>query len=114
MRVSFNYLIPGVNLLMAVMNNASLTFVVEAATTGDPTLQRIDLFNFDTGEWDRLDERTGPSSDTIVQVAAPGDPAAYVEDGAGTVRARVGYLDLGVTIPAWGGRFDHAYWVVIE
>jgi len=62
----------------------------------------------------RLDERTGPSSDTIVRVAAPGDPAAYIEDGAGTVRARVGYLDLGVNFVSWGGRYDHAYWLVVE
>lgn len=93
---------------------ASLSFIIEAATTGDPTRQRIDLFNFDTDQWDRLDERTGPSSDTIVRVSAPGDPAAYIEDGTGTVRARVGYLDLGVNFVAWGGRFDHAYWLVVE
>ena len=99
---------------LLTVSPVSLTFVIEAATTGDPTRQRIDLFNFDTDQWDRLDERTGPSSDTIVRVAAPGDPAAYIEDGTGTVRARVGYLDVNVTFPAWGGRFDHVYWLVVE
>jgi hypothetical protein len=39
--------------------------------------------------------------------------AVRVALAQGVFRDRVGSLDLGVTFPAWGGRFDHVYWVVV-
>jgi hypothetical protein len=37
-----------------------------------------------------------------------------VQSGTGQMKARVGYVDLGVPFAAWDGRFDQAYWTVVE
>jgi hypothetical protein len=93
---------------------AELWFTLEAATSGDPVRQRIELFNFETQSWERLDERDAPTADTTVNVRVTDDPGRFVEDGSGAVRARIGYHDRGVTFPAWGGRYDQTIWRIVR
>jgi carboxypeptidase B len=91
-----------------------LTFVVEAASSGSPAEQQIELYDFVSSSWVMLDARGAPSNDTVVTVTVNVNAGRYVDDGTLEVRARVGYGDRGVTFPAWGGRYDRAYWTVSE
>jgi hypothetical protein len=90
----------------------SLTFVLEAGQSGDPTRQRIELFNFQTNQWEMLDERNGPFADTVVRVNISSNASRFVQPGTRTMRARIGYHDRGVTFISWGGRFDVTKWQV--
>lgn len=93
-------------------NPSSLTFVLEAASDGSPVRSRISLFNYNTGQWEVVDERNGTSGDTTITVNVSGNPARFVQSGTGEMKARVGYVDFGVTFINWGGRFDKASWIV--
>jgi hypothetical protein len=90
-----------------------LRFTVEAATTGEPTKQEIHFYNFDSDTWERVDQRDGTGEDQMVTVSVNTNPGRFI-DAKGQVLARVGFVDFGVTFVNWAGRFDTAYWSVIE
>lgn len=91
-----------------------LWFTLEAATTGTPVRQRTELFNFDTQEWEEIDERDAPMNDSIVSLRVTENPGRFVEDGSGDVRARIGYHDRGVNFVGWGGRYDQTIWRIVR
>jgi hypothetical protein len=89
-----------------------LKFTVEAAQSGDPVRQRIELFNYSNNQWEIVDERNAPFADTTVVVTISSNAARFVQSGTRQVKARVGYHDRGVTFPAWGARYDVTKWEV--
>lgn len=91
---------------------AELKFILEAGQSGDPVIQRIELFNYESGFWETVDERNAPFADTTVVIAISSNAARFVQSGTRQVKARVGYHDRGVTFPAWGGRYDMTKWEV--
>ncbi len=108
---SVEILVEGVS---SIQNPSQITFHVEAATTGTPSRQRIELFNFQSSTWEQLDERDGPQADTPIDLVITTNPSRFLEPGTGVIRARIGYHDRGVTFIAWGGRFDRVTWTVRE
>jgi hypothetical protein len=93
---------------------SALAFTVEAASSGDPANQIIELFNYDSTQWERLDVRAATNSDRTVTVNVTTNPGRFVEDGTGEMKARVGFLDLGVTFPSWDGRYDVTFWTIAQ
>jgi serine protease AprX len=91
-----------------------LSFTLEAATSGIPTRQRIEMYDFDAGQWEQVDERDGPAVDTEVAVTINTDAGRFIDDATLKVRTRIGYHDRGVTFLGWGGRFDATYWTLVE
>ncbi len=91
---------------------SELKFISEAGQSGDPVIQRIEMFNYAGGFWEVVDERTAPFADTTVVVAISSNAQRFVHQGTREVKARVGYHDRGVTFPAWGGRYDMTKWEV--
>lgn len=91
----------------------TISLEVEALCTGEPALQRIELFNFTSGQWEIVDERPAPSFDKIVSVQGNAPPADYVEDGTRRLRVRVGYHDRGVTFISWTGQYDRLLWGIV-
>jgi hypothetical protein len=89
-----------------------LEFTVEAASSGTPARQQIQMFNYVTARWEVVDERQASATDTTVRVSITQDAARFVDPDTFEVRTRVGYLDFGITFPAWGGRFDEVFWTV--
>lgn len=91
---------------------SALTFVLEAAQSGDPTRQRIELYNFQTSQWEIVDERPSPFADTTIRVNITTNAARFVQPGTRTMRARIGYHDRGVTFISWGARYDLTAWEI--
>ena len=89
-----------------------LEFTVEAASTGAPARQKIEMFDYDTGVWEVVDEREAPASDTVVTVRISENAPRFVDPQTLEVKTRIGYVDLGITFPSWGGRFDQVFWTV--
>ncbi|RMG23419.1 MAG: DUF5123 domain-containing protein [Armatimonadetes bacterium] len=85
-------------------------FVLEAATSGDPVRQRIELFNYQSGTWEMVDERDGVNGDTTVTITITNNASRFIDPNTREIKARIGYHDRGVTFPAWGGRFDQTVW----
>ena len=61
------------------------------------------------GVWEVVDERNAPMSDTIVTVRITQDAPRFVDPQTLEVKTRIGFVDLGVTFPSWGGRFDQVF-----
>jgi len=91
---------------------STIAFVLEAGQTGEPTRQRIELFNFQSNQWEMIDERPSPFADTTVRVTVSTNAARFVQPGTRLLRARIGYHDRGVTFISWGGRLDVTAWEV--
>lgn len=85
-------------------------FVLEAATSGDPVRQRIELFNYVSGTWETVDERNGVPNDTTVNVVITSNASRFINQSTREIKARIGYHDRGVTFPAWGARYDQTVW----
>ncbi len=92
---------------------SALRYTLEAGASGSPASQNIEMFNYDTERWERMDQREAPSADTPLNVEIVDDPSRFIHPVTCEVKVRVGYLDLGVTFPSWGGRFDLMCWTVI-
>lgn len=91
---------------------SSLKFVLEAGQSGDPVIQRIELFNFQSGQWEVVDERAAPFADATVTISISTNARRFVQPGTRLVRARVGFHDRGVTFISWGARYDVTKWEV--
>jgi hypothetical protein len=91
---------------------SSLRFTLEAASSGFPVRQRIELFNFQTNQWEQLDERNSTFGDSTVEVTVTANPSRFIQPGTRLMRARIGYHDRGVTFVSWGARYDLTKWQV--
>lgn len=91
---------------------SSLKFTLEAGQSGDPVLQRIELFNFQSGLWEVVDERAAPFADTTINLSITTNAGRFVQPGTRLMRARIGYHDRGVTFISWGARYDVTKWEV--
>jgi hypothetical protein len=90
-----------------------LKFRLESNVNTTGIQQGIELYNFATNAWVTVDTRTLPTSDTVVEVTAPGNASNFVQSGTGTVRARVGWKPLGLTpVYPWVVSVDQVRWTI--
>ncbi len=82
--------------------------------------QEIELFNFDSGQFETVDSRLASATDSIVSVTPGGDPARFVKAGTNAIRARISYQN---SLPFWvfstqnlylpyRVRADHIFWTI--
>ncbi len=93
---------------------AELKFTLEAAAPAMPLRQRIELFNYDTQDWEQVDERDSPQQDTVVEVSIRNNAPRFVQAGSGEIKARIGFVDFDVSWAGWRVRYDQVFWVVVE
>jgi hypothetical protein len=93
---------------------SELTFIVESKVSTTGIAQRVQLYNYDTAEYETVDERPIGTTDVTLYLTVPGDPDPYI-DGSGNVKARILY-DL-VALPGsnnWSASIDVASWSVLN
>jgi len=82
--------------------------------------QKIDLFNFDTGQYETIDDRPATATDSVVAVTPGGDLSRFIEAGTSAMRARISYQN---SLPFWVTQtlnlflpfrtsVDHVVWTV--
>lgn len=82
--------------------------LVAKANTGGLS-QRVELFNFSTGQWVPLGTASATTTDSLQSVAVASSPANYVQPGTGLVRARVLWYRTGLTLLwPWSVSVDQA------
>ena len=75
--------------------------------------QRIELFNYDVGTWEQVDERTATTTDTVVVVTIDTNADRFIEPGTRSVEARLNWFDPGALFsPSWSASIDQATWFV--
>jgi len=93
----------------------SLRFRVESATTAGNNVirQNILLWNFDSQEYDLVDQRFIGLADTTAAVEISQNPDSYIEDATGEVRALIQHVGILFSLPAiWTAGIDQAMWSV--
>ncbi|MCH8273390.1 MAG: PD40 domain-containing protein [Armatimonadetes bacterium] len=96
-------------------NITDLRFVLEAGISIPNIGQSIDLFNFQTNQWEQMDTRPGTLGDSVVEVTVSLDPSRFVQPGTGTVRALLRWKESGpILIYPWHARIDQAIWYVLR
>ena len=94
-------------------NPASLSFALEAKGNTVGLLQTIEMYDFDTGDFEEIDSRAATTSDTVVQILAPGDQQRFVESGSGIVKTRLAWRAQGpVVLYPWTVSLDQVIWTV--
>jgi len=82
--------------------------------------QKIELFNYVSGQFELVDTRLTTGTDSVVSVTPTGDPARFVEPGTNTMQARISYEN---SLPFWvfstqnlylpyRVRVDHIFWTI--
>lgn len=87
-----------------------LCFEVESRTTDSATTQKIELYNYDSGQYVVLDSRACTTTDRTIHVTVPRnlDPDRFI-DGSGNVKARIKFYDAGSS-SEWLAYMDMARW----
>ncbi len=94
---------------------SELRFVLEAGVSFPNIRQSIDLFNFQTNQWELVDARPGTVGDTVVEVTVSMDPSRFVQPGTGLVRARLRWKESGPILAyPWLARIDQVGWTVMR
>jgi hypothetical protein len=88
----------------------SLKFTVEAQGSTSSIRQIIQLYNFQSGQYETYDDYSMMLSDGRMQVTAV-TPQSFIEGGTRAVRAKLSYRVSGpVLVYPWQARIDQAYW----
>lgn len=97
-----------------LQNPSELKFTVESRASANNISQRVRLFNYDTQKWEQVDARTMPLSDTTIVVTISTDPARFIDDATGEMKALLQYNALAFTIaPIWQAGQDLTMWTIV-
>lgn len=89
----------------------NLTVVAGASTAG--LTQTIALFNYATGAFVPVDTRAATQTKQTVNVSASGSLGNFVNQATGEVKARISYIQTGLTTGAsWQGQVDQVQWTI--
>lgn len=91
----------------------ALALDVMSAVTTTGLKQKLEAYNFTTGQYVQVDDRTATTSDTRLTVGVPGNPNDYVDVPNGNiVRLKISYKPFGpVAQASWGCKIDLANWL---
>ncbi len=82
--------------------------------------QEIELYNYDSGQFESVDTRFASATDTVVNVTPSGDPTRFIQAGTNGMQARLSYQN---SLPFWvfstqnfflpyRVRADHIFWTI--
>lgn len=99
-----------------VANPKVIQFHLEASSNALPqsaVVQKIELFNFTSNNWEMVDTRNITSSDSVVEVATGTNANRFVQAGTLKMVARIGWFDNGTLFPNWVSRTDRVFWQIL-
>jgi hypothetical protein len=93
---------------------STLAVRLEGNATVPQCSQSIELFNFQTGQYETVDVRlASENTDAVADVQPGGSPLRFVQTGTGLVRARVKFIQSPlVSEILWSARIDQFVWLV--
>jgi len=95
----------------------TLTFKLEAHVSTQITIeQTIELFNYDTGLYEEIDNRVIPNYDIVVEEVITENPSRFIHSSTLNMKARITYILTSPRIPSmpfyWTANLDQAKWIV--
>ena len=91
----------------------TLAFKLEAAANTPGLSQSIQMFNWNSGQYDELDlQGASFNNDSVVELDLTATIGDYVETGTGSVRARLGWKATGIILVfPWTVCVDQVVWI---
>lgn len=97
----------------SILSPSKLRLKVEA--NGSPgSTQRVQMFNYQSQQFETVDTRPSTASDSTVLVDTTGDRSRFVNQGSGEMRARIRYEAGAIVRGTPSGRLDHVQWIVLQ
>jgi len=97
----------------ATASPSEFRFDLEAKVNAGGLTQKIELYNFDTEEWELVDTRPATVSDSSVEIVASGDLTRFIEPGTLAVKAQLTWKAFGpITLFPWQVGIDKAGWMI--
>jgi hypothetical protein len=91
-----------------------LGFLVEARVSSPGVSQAIELFNFVTGQYETVNTRAATTTDSVAHAHVGTNPARFIRQSDGLVRAKVSYRTVGFTLHyPWTVLVDRAHWTLV-
>ena len=92
---------------------SAVQFTIEGSAASAAINQRIEMFNFATGQWVQVDSRAATTVDSTVVVDVTLGSSGFVEASTGNVRARLSWKAQGPVVAyPWNARVDYVRWVI--
>jgi hypothetical protein len=82
------------------LNVTELCFEVQSSVTVAGVTQNIELFNMNTGDYERVDRRAATQYQRTIHYSVPGNPYTYI-DANDKVYGRITFDDSGVSEESW-------------
>jgi hypothetical protein len=84
---------------------------IEGKSTSASIQQQVEFWNYQTNAWVLADTRNTSTTDTAIQVIAPGTPAHYVNQTSRQIQTRLSYKAQGpVFVYPWRVSWDQTVW----
>lgn len=99
---------------LASATPSRIGFTVESAVDAKPARQQISFYNYDTGEFEIVDDRPATLSLSVISVNVTDNPARFVDANTRVVRTRIGMIDYDINVARWSAIFDTAFWTMSE
>jgi hypothetical protein len=91
---------------------SGLRFLLEAKASAANVNQRIELFDFSTGQYVVVDQRTATLSDSITQYTVPANQPDFVDPTTLSIKARIGFKAMSAVFSyPWTASLDQVYWL---
>jgi hypothetical protein len=110
---------PPLQLIMETSAPSSVVYGIDfslrakVGTTG--LTQRIELWNFATGQWDVLGQAAATTTESVQNVSAVGNALNYLQPGTNRVRAKAVWTATGTTSRSgWKADVDQAKWTIVS
>lgn len=96
---------------VAAPSQLKLTF--DGGVSLNPVRQVLQLFNYQSNGWETVDTRDAATTDQGTTVTIASNPGRFIRSGNNEVKARIVFIDLGVTVTNWTGRMDQVMWTAV-
>ncbi|MEX2243404.1 MAG: hypothetical protein WD716_06100 [Fimbriimonadaceae bacterium] len=92
-----------------------IDFSLRAKVSTVGLAQRIELWNFATGQWDVLGQAASTMTESVLNVSASGNVLNYLQPGTNRLRAKVVWTATGPTSHfPWTADVDQARWTIVS
>lgn len=86
---------------------------IENRSTSASIRQQVEFWNYNTGAWVLADTRNTTTTDSIIEVEAPGTAAHYVHSVTRQMKTRLSYKAMGPVFSyPWRSFWDQAVWKI--
>jgi hypothetical protein len=94
----------------------SLAVTVEASANTLGIQQTIDMYNWQTNQYQQVDSRTASvNSDSVAVVDLTPSMNQFIQNGTGAVRTRIGWKSVGpIVLFPWTICIDRVGWIVSQ